>query len=234
MSRGHDKFPDFNGKNVVVTGAAQGLGAAIAALFALSGATVFACDIRPHQISETDGDLRARHLDVTSEASWMALADEIGKSGDAVSVLVNNAGIILRKSIAEASLFDWNSAIAVNVTGAFLGIVAAFAATRRSGFGGQCFVNRRADRAQRCRLHDIKVGTARIDKDSRTGILWSWHPSKFGSPSHNFDATNCRRSEGSHRGKSLRHSTRPGGRRRGSGARGPFPFFRLGKLHDRQ
>ena len=98
------------------------LGAAIAALFAASGATVFACDIRPNQTAETDGDLRARHLDVTSETSWRTLADEIGRAGNAVNVLVNNAGIILRKSIADASLSDWNSAMAVNVTGAFLGM----------------------------------------------------------------------------------------------------------------
>jgi 3alpha(or 20beta)-hydroxysteroid dehydrogenase len=118
----HDKFPDFDGKVVVVTGAARGLGAAIAAHFAAAGAIVFACDVRPNQTTETDGDIRARHLDVTSEASWKALADDIEYACGAVNVLVNNAGIILRQSVAEGSLTDWNSAMAVNVTGAFLGM----------------------------------------------------------------------------------------------------------------
>jgi 3alpha(or 20beta)-hydroxysteroid dehydrogenase len=104
------------GKVVVVTGAARGQGAAEAALLRAEGATVIGGDI------EADGDMAA--LDVTRPDDWAALAERIRSQHGRLDGLVNNAGIAHRARLADVELEDWNRVLAVNVTGAMLGIQA--------------------------------------------------------------------------------------------------------------
>jgi 2-keto-3-deoxy-L-fuconate dehydrogenase len=98
------------GKTALITGAAQGIGRAAAALFAREGATVIATDRNPEQLEDMPGMLR-RPLDVTDDAAIRALAKEVGS----VDVLFNCAGLVLAGSVLDASDDDWDRSFAVNV-----------------------------------------------------------------------------------------------------------------------
>ncbi|WP_427185137.1 SDR family NAD(P)-dependent oxidoreductase [Bordetella bronchialis] len=119
----------LRGRAVLVTGAASGLGAATARLFAEQGARVLLADIAPgldmqaRSLSEQGHDAVSLRLDVSSVAQWRAAADRVKSLYGKLDVLVNNAGIIARDGLATP-LDTWNRVMAVNVTGAFLGIQA--------------------------------------------------------------------------------------------------------------
>ena len=92
-------------KVVVVTGAAQGLGKAIASKLALHGATLFICDVHDEQgkavaSSLQQQGLKARfvHLDVTCEQQWKDLYAKVVEFEEHIDVLINNAGITVRTS----------------------------------------------------------------------------------------------------------------------------------------
>jgi len=112
------------GKSAVVTGAAQGIGAAIAQAMCENGAEVFAADINFEGVSAVAarcGAIPVR-LDVASEAGWADLARRVEeKAKGGLSILVNNAGVELVKPMTRHSLDDWRGVMAVNVDGLFLG-----------------------------------------------------------------------------------------------------------------
>ncbi|MFN2299707.1 MAG: SDR family NAD(P)-dependent oxidoreductase, partial [Anaerolineales bacterium] len=127
------------GKVALVTGAAQGLGAEIARAFAREGAQVFLADVNPTVGRETTkilgGSAEFLSLDVTSEESWQAaLAAVVAKTGR-LDVLVNNAGINIRKDIEEMPAESLDAMLAVNVKGPFLGIKHALPVMRKAGGG---------------------------------------------------------------------------------------------------
>jgi len=102
------------GKVVVVTGAADGQGAAEAEVLTREGAQVIATDV-----SEAPG---CRRLDVTSDKEWAELAAKLRESYGQVHGLVNNAGITWRARIDDIRPEDMTRVHAVNVTGPLLGI----------------------------------------------------------------------------------------------------------------
>jgi 3alpha(or 20beta)-hydroxysteroid dehydrogenase len=106
-------------KIVVVTGAAGGQGAAEAVALAAEGAIVIATDIEPPQLG---GAIAARALDVTSKDAWTELGAWCEQRHGRVDGLVNNAGIAMRLRLAEIGLGDLERVMAVNVSGALLGI----------------------------------------------------------------------------------------------------------------
>jgi NAD(P)-dependent dehydrogenase (short-subunit alcohol dehydrogenase family) len=111
----------LHGKVVLVTGAANGIGRAVAELFIKEGAVVFVGDIVSPEKAYSDG-IEALQLDVTSERDWAtAVAAIVGKYGR-LDVLVNNAGIIAYEALHELEMTAWQKMIAVDQTGVFLGM----------------------------------------------------------------------------------------------------------------
>ncbi len=109
-------------KVVVVTGAASGQGAAEATALAREGARVYAADVREDG-SAPEGAEYVR-LDVAQQRDWQALAERIATEYGRVDGLVNNAGMAWRARLEEVELEDFNRVLAVNLTGALLGIQA--------------------------------------------------------------------------------------------------------------
>lgn len=136
-------MPRLTGKTALVTGAARGIGAAIAGAFADEGANVIVTDTDTHNgeaIAGAIGGTFAR-LDVASEADWA----DIFRRFPTADVLVNNAGITGFEGPFEgappahdpenATLADWRAVHAVNLDGTFLGCRYAIRAMRAKGAG---------------------------------------------------------------------------------------------------
>ncbi len=127
----------FADRNVLVTGAASGIGAGVARMFAESGANVLIADLDDDAGTELARKLgpraRFQHLDVACAEDWRnALAIVTAHSG-APDILVNNAAISIPGSIATAKVEDWCRTLDVNGTGTFLGCKYAVDAMRESG-----------------------------------------------------------------------------------------------------
>lgn len=126
-------------KVVLITGAAQGLGAAIARRFVATGAEVFVCDVNDEAGKTTVAALGAKahyqHLDVTKEADWIAAFAAVTATCGRLDVLVNNAGINIREPVEEMTAEHFDTMLAVNVKGPFLGIKHAIPLLRKGGGG---------------------------------------------------------------------------------------------------
>ena len=132
----------LDGKVAIISGGARGQGAEEARLMAKEGAKVVFGDILDDQgkqveasITEAGFEATYVHLDVTREGEWKsAVETAVGKYGG-LHVLVNNAGILIRKSIEETTEEEWDRIMAVNVKGVFFGTKHAIPAMRNSGGG---------------------------------------------------------------------------------------------------
>ena len=113
----------LEGKVVVVTGAAQGQGAAEARLLAAEGATVVATDVQPEAAEPLPG-AEYRQLDVTDADGWASLAADLADRHGRVDGLVANAGVTWRARLADLGPADLARVCEVNVTGTLLGIQA--------------------------------------------------------------------------------------------------------------
>ncbi len=133
---------DLTGAVALVTGATGGIGAATVAALADQGARVIATDMAG-EATVAGAALYAR-LDVTDEAAWKSLMDEVASQFGRLDILVNNAGISVTDSISATSLDQWRKCFAVNVEGVFLGTRAAQDLLGRSGtdrVGGSSIIN---------------------------------------------------------------------------------------------
>ncbi|MGH8561551.1 MAG: SDR family NAD(P)-dependent oxidoreductase, partial [Nevskiales bacterium] len=126
-------------KVAIVTGGARGMGAATVRLFAQEGAKVVIADLL-----DTDGEKLAQelkgsaifvHHDVSDEASWRSVIDKTVTAFGAIDVLVNNAGVLLFKTIADTTKEDFERVIGINLTGSFLGTKLAGAHMLARGHG---------------------------------------------------------------------------------------------------
>ncbi len=132
----------LEGKVALISGGARGQGAVEARMFAEEGASVVIGDILDDQGRQTEAELQELgynvtyvHLDVTSESDWEAAVQSAVDTYGKLDVLLNNAGILIRKNIEETTEDDWDRIFAVNAKGVFLGTKAAIPAMRDAGGG---------------------------------------------------------------------------------------------------
>ena len=126
-----------DGRVAVVTGGASGIGLASGAILAEAGARVFLVD-RDGDAAQAAAErlgagVRAMALDVADEAAVDRAFAAIAESEGRLDILVNSAGMAIRKPATELSLADWDKVVAVNMTGTFL---CARAAARVMTAGG--------------------------------------------------------------------------------------------------
>jgi NAD(P)-dependent dehydrogenase (short-subunit alcohol dehydrogenase family) len=122
-------MPLLQGHIAVVTGAASGIGRAIASGFAREGARVVLLDIdetaaakAAQEIGDAGGRAESFALDVTKRENCFAVAKQVAEKVGQVSILVNNAGINRRNAFtadADAVLKDWQDIMAINLNGVF-------------------------------------------------------------------------------------------------------------------
>lgn len=113
----------FQGKVVVVTGGASGIGAACCRRFAGEGAQVVLTDVQEDLGQGLAAEIGAWFMrqNVTEEAGWVSLMAQVLNRYGRLDVLVNNAGVSSRSSIEDMDIDAWNHAMAVNVTSVMLG-----------------------------------------------------------------------------------------------------------------
>jgi len=128
----------FDGKTVLVTGAAHGFGRAIAHSFSRLGANVWAWDLNAAELEETrsqaEGHCEVRRVDVTDPQAVQEAAQEAG----GVDILVNNAGGVLGqvgKPLEAVTPAEWNSILAVNLSAAFYTAQAVVPEMKRRRWG---------------------------------------------------------------------------------------------------
>ena len=120
MTRISPTVNEVEGKVALVTGAASGIGRAIAELLHARGAKVVAEDIDPSVERLAKPNLVPFVADVTKDGSAEKAVDLAIKTFGKLDLLVNNAGRILYKPVVEMTREDWNWQMETNVTGAFL------------------------------------------------------------------------------------------------------------------
>ena len=132
----------LEGKVALISGGARGQGAAEAKLFAGEGAKVVFGDILDDlgkqveaEIHEVGGEALYVHLDVTNAADWASAVEAAVSRYGRLDVLVNNAGITIRKNVEDTTEEDWDRIMAINAKGVFLGTKQAIPAMRESGGG---------------------------------------------------------------------------------------------------
>jgi NAD(P)-dependent dehydrogenase (short-subunit alcohol dehydrogenase family) len=129
----HDKI-------ALITGAARGIGAATARLFAREGARLVLTDLLDEQGEALAAELRAdgaqavyAHHDVASRDDWRRIAALIEEQYGHLDILVNNAGIAGGPQFEEATDADWDRMLDVNVKSMFIGIQTLLPALRVRG-----------------------------------------------------------------------------------------------------
>ncbi len=134
----------LDGKTALVSGAARGIGGAIAEALAQAGASVLITDVleRPGQetverIRRAGGEAAFCKHDVTDEAQWQTAIARAEKEFGPLEILVNNAGIETAALLSQCTLEDFRRVIDVNVVGVFLGLKHAVRAMSPGGSSGR-------------------------------------------------------------------------------------------------
>ncbi len=136
---------DFDGKTVIVTGAAHGFGRAIALAFATRGASVWACDVLGDELAETQrqcadagGKCQIAVVNVRHRREVFAFVERILEADGKADILVNNAGGVLGqvgRPLEAITEEDWDSIFEVNTRGAFYFAQAAAPSMKSNGGG---------------------------------------------------------------------------------------------------
>ncbi len=132
----------LSGKRALITGAASGIGRACAELFAAEGAAVLLADIDEHRGREAAQGLRDRGFRVEFFRCDVTLAEDCARAVrhavavfGGLEVLVNAAGIVVRRTVVDLDEADWDRVMAVNAKSVFLMCKAAIPVLRAAGGG---------------------------------------------------------------------------------------------------
>ncbi len=138
---------DFNGKTVLITGAAQGVGKETALVFADAGTNVVISDINQSLLAALELELKAKGHNVVTKVCDISNTEEIknlvkmalfeyGK----IDYLVNNAAVSLAKKMTDINEQDWDRVLAVNVKGTFFVLITVAKSMIEKNIKG-CIVN---------------------------------------------------------------------------------------------
>ena len=129
-------------KTILITGAGGGLGSEMARLLSDNGAQIIIVDLDAEKGEETAASINADggrawfiKADVTSEADWKAAVDFAVEKTGKLDVVVNNAGINIRKPVEEMTIEEWCTMMKVNTGSVFLGTKYAIPVMRKQGGG---------------------------------------------------------------------------------------------------
>lgn len=164
----------FSEKVVVVTGAGQGIGYAVAAMYAARGARVCIAEKNREvgeraaaKISQAGGNVFFQQVDVSSPADIIRLMEEVAERWGHLDILINNAGVSTWKSPYELSVEEWDQVINTNLRSVFLCSREAALLMRRTG--GGAIVNLSSTRAHMSEPHSEAYAA------SKGGILALTH-----------------------------------------------------------
>ncbi|HLS87767.1 MAG TPA: SDR family oxidoreductase [Burkholderiales bacterium] len=128
-------IPGNQDKVAVVTGAARGIGLAVARRFLHEGYRVAALDIDGPELGKSCGDCLAIECDVAQPAQVASAVARIEEAFGRIDALVNNAGVAVFKPILDTTYEEWRHVMAVNLDGPFLCTQACAPVMLRSGGG---------------------------------------------------------------------------------------------------
>ncbi len=135
---------NVKGKTILITGGAGGLGSVIAKKLASNGADIYILDLASTKeaAEKLTDELKAsgvsacfEPIDLTSEKDWGIVINNITSRSKKIDVLINNAGINIRKPIEEMSYEEWMTMMSVNTGGVFLGVKYVLPVMRAQGGG---------------------------------------------------------------------------------------------------
>ena len=139
------------GRTALVTGAARGIGRAVARAFAAEGASVYAVDVAARDLAAVTGALEAGGLSATPLAADVSVPGEVERAAarvlDAhgrIDCLANVAGVISSDPIEEVGVAEWDRILGINLRGTFLCSRAVVPAMKRQGSGSVINVSSRA------------------------------------------------------------------------------------------
>ena len=124
---GESEFVIVNGKRVVISGAAGGIGEVASELFCRNGSSVIGVDVNDEAGARLQDRLKAkglsfeyRSVDISDSSSVRVLADHVRGSWGELDVLFNNAGVVLGKHLSDTTLEEWERVQSITLRGTFL------------------------------------------------------------------------------------------------------------------
>ena len=137
----------FIGKNVIVTGAAQGVGRETSFKFLEEGANVLMADINnlkleelKAEVSKYDNQVHLIKIDISKQEDISLMIGEIMNKWGSIDYLVNNASVSLTKNMMDITVDDWDKVLNINVKGTFFIMLKAAKEMIKAGHGG-CIIN---------------------------------------------------------------------------------------------
>lgn len=141
-SMANSNSKNLTGKIAVITGGSRGLGRAMALSLSAAGATIALAARDAEKLAEVKAEIEAAGgkaaayvVDVVSEESVAKLQSDVSKELGAAQILINNAGVNIRKNVTDFTLDEWNKVLDTNLTSVFLLCRAFVPGMKGTGYG---------------------------------------------------------------------------------------------------